>query len=81
MYTYDARYEEIVPDQSTIYSYIVNLNERRISVSGDDSGVHARWRRHAADLYQAGVFLDGGDKPEIREHGAKALLDKLMRSQ
>ncbi len=39
----------------------------------------ALFHRHARGLIltEQGAFLDGFDKPELREHGTKGLLDQL----
>ena len=55
----------------------MDLNEKRISVSvttlefkSAGTGTRLTFTEHA-------VFLDGGDKPEDREHGTKELLGSL----
>jgi hypothetical protein len=44
--------------------------------------VELRAAREGTDLRytEQGVFLDGIDKPELREHGTKELLDKLSQA-
>ncbi|GIQ65972.1 activator of HSP90 ATPase [Paenibacillus cisolokensis] len=77
IYTFDARYEDIVPDKRIVYSYVMDMDERRISASV----VTVEFQRTETGtrlLYtEQGAFLDGLDAPEQREHGTKALLDKL----
>jgi uncharacterized protein YndB with AHSA1/START domain len=77
VYSYDARYEDIVTDERIVYTYNMCRDGVRISVSvttvellPDGDGTHLRYT-------EQGVFLDGEDKPELREHGTKELLDKL----
>jgi MerR family transcriptional regulator, thiopeptide resistance regulator len=77
IYTFDALYQEIVPDRRIVYSYTLDMEDTRISVSvttvefkPDDSGTRLIYT-------EQGVFLDGHDTPEQREHGTKALLDQL----
>ena len=77
VYSYDALYEDIVADERIVYTYNMRRDGVRISVSvttveliADDTGTHLRYT-------EQGVFLDGEDKPEPREHGTKELLDKL----
>ncbi len=77
VYTYDALYEDIVPDERIVYTYNMHRDGVRISVSvstvellADGEGTHLRYT-------EQGVFLDGEDKPELREHGTRELLDKL----
>ncbi len=77
VYSYDALYEDIVPNERIVYTYNMRRDGVRISVSvttvelvAAGAGTHLR-------LTEQGVFLDGEDEPEGREHGTKALLDKL----
>ncbi|WP_123042814.1 SRPBCC family protein [Cohnella candidum] len=78
LYTFDAHYQEIVPDKRIVYSYVMDMEDTRISVSvatvefqtSDSGGTRLIFT-------EQGVFLDGHDTPEQREHGTKALLDRL----
>jgi uncharacterized protein YndB with AHSA1/START domain len=77
VYSYDALYEDIVQDERIVYTYNMHRDGVRMSVSvttvellADGAGTHLRYT-------EQGVFLDGEDKPELREHGTKELLDKL----
>jgi uncharacterized protein YndB with AHSA1/START domain len=77
VYSYDARYEDIVANERIVYTYDMQRDGVRMSVSvttvelrGDGAGTHLRYT-------EQGVFLDGEDTPEQREHGTKELLDKL----
>jgi uncharacterized protein YndB with AHSA1/START domain len=77
VYSYEALYEDIVQGERIVYTYNMHRNGVRISVSlttvellADGAGTHLRYT-------EQGVFLDGEDKPELREHGTKELLDKL----
>ena len=77
VYSYDALYEDIVRDERIVYTYSMHRDGVRMSVSvttvelladGDGTDLH---------YTEQGVYLDGEDKPELREHGTKELLDKL----
>jgi uncharacterized protein YndB with AHSA1/START domain len=77
VYSYDASYEDIVQDERIVYAYNMRRDGVRMSVSVatvelllDGQGTHLRYT-------EQGVFLDGEDKPELREHGTMELLDKL----
>jgi uncharacterized protein YndB with AHSA1/START domain len=77
VYSYDALYEDIVADERIVFTYNMRRDGVRMSVSvttvellADGDGTHLRYT-------EQGVFLDGEDKPELREHGTKELLDKL----
>ena len=80
IYAYDARYEDIVADERFVYTYEMRRDGVRMSVSvttvellPDGDGTHLRYT-------EQGVFLDGEDTPEQREHGTKELLDKLAET-
>ena len=77
VYSYDALYEDIVQDERIVFTYNMHRDGVRMSVSvttvellAEAGGTHLRYT-------EQGVFLDGEDKPEQREHGTKELLDKL----
>ena len=77
VYSYDALYEDIVADDRIVYTYNMHLDEKRMSVSVSTvefvqagAGTHMRYT-------EQGVFLDGIDTPQEREHGTGELLDKL----
>ena len=79
-YTYDAEYQDIVPDERIIYSYGMTIGGNRISASvativlrPTDAGTHFR-------LTEQGVFLDGLDTNEARERGTIELIDALAAS-
>ena len=80
VYSYDALYEDIVADERIVFTYNMRRDGVRISVSvttvelmADGAGTHLRYT-------EQGVFLDGEDTPEQREHGTKELLDKLAEA-
>jgi uncharacterized protein YndB with AHSA1/START domain len=77
VYSYDALYEDIVADERIVYTYNMHRNGVRMSVSvttvellADGDGTHLRYT-------EQGVFLDGIDTPQQREHGTREMLDKL----
>jgi uncharacterized protein YndB with AHSA1/START domain len=77
MYTYEALYQDIVPEERIVYTYDMRRDETRISVSlaavefkPEDAGTRLVLTEH-------GAFLDGQDKPEYREQGTGQLLDAL----
>jgi uncharacterized protein YndB with AHSA1/START domain len=76
-YTYEARYQDIVPDERIVYAYDMHLGDKRISVSlatvelkPDDDGTRLT-------LTEQGAFLDGLDSSDQREQGTGGLLDAL----
>jgi uncharacterized protein YndB with AHSA1/START domain len=77
VYTYDARYQDIVMDERIVYTYDMLRGDTRISVSlatvefkPDGSGTKLVFT-------EQGAFLDGQDTPDLREEGTGSLLDAL----
>ncbi|MGD0197490.1 MAG: SRPBCC family protein [Solirubrobacteraceae bacterium] len=77
VYTYDARYQDIVPGKRTVYAYDMHQDEDRISVSLATVEIDAAGEGTRLTLTEHGVFLDGHDTPAQREHGTNALIDAL----
>jgi uncharacterized protein YndB with AHSA1/START domain len=77
VYSYDAVYQDIVPDERIVYSFDMHLGDQRISVSL--STVEFKPAGDGTQLIytEQGVFLDGLDTPEMREQGTAGLLDTL----
>jgi uncharacterized protein YndB with AHSA1/START domain len=76
----DSYYHDIVPDERIVWSYAMQVGERRISVSlatielsRDGAGTRLRF-------IEQGVYLDGYDGLADRERGTKDLLDNLERA-
>jgi uncharacterized protein YndB with AHSA1/START domain len=76
----DSYYHDIVPDERIVWSYAMQVGDRRISVSlatielsRDGAGTHMRF-------IEQGVYLDGYDGLADRERGTKELLDNLERA-
>jgi uncharacterized protein YndB with AHSA1/START domain len=77
VYSYDARYEDIVPDERIVYTYNMHRNGVRMSVSVSTVEMTAAGERTHLRYTEQGVFLDGTDTPAAREHGTGEILDKL----
>ena len=78
-YTYEARYQDIVPDQRIVYAYDMYLDDTRISVSLGTVQIEPAGSGTRLTYTEQGAFLDGHDTPEAREHGTRELLDALGR--
>lgn len=78
-YTYEARYQDIVPNERIIYSYDMHLEDARISVSQSTVEFHPDGACTRMVYTEQAVFLDGLDKPEFRERGSRDLFDNLER--
>lgn len=77
MYSYEARYQDIVPDQRIVYTYDMHRDETRISVSLATVVFTPEGDGTLLVYTEQGAFLDGEDKPEYRQQGTGSLLDAL----
>ncbi|MBO9608884.1 MAG: SRPBCC domain-containing protein [Paenibacillaceae bacterium] len=80
VFTFDALYQEIVPEQRIVYTYSLDMDDTRMSVSITTIEMAAVEGGTKLIFTEQGAFFDGHDTPEIREHGTKELLDALGRS-
>ena len=74
---YNATYQDIVPNERIVTTYEMHLDKARISVSLATVEFKAAGSGTKLILTEQGAFLDGFDKPELREEGTKGLLDQL----
>jgi uncharacterized protein YndB with AHSA1/START domain len=77
VYTFERRYQDIVPNQRIVYTYDMHLDQTRISVSLATVEFKPAGAGTRLILTEQGAFLDGRDDPALREHGSGALLDAL----
>lgn len=77
VYSYDARYQDIVTGQRIVYSYDMHRGEDRISVSLSTVQFEAEGEGTRLTYTEQGAFLDGHDTAAQREHGTAELLDAL----
>ncbi len=77
LYTFDGRYQDIVPDHRIVYSYDMYLDQTRISVSLATVEFHPASAGTRLIFTEQGAFLDGQDQPQYREQGTGDLLDAL----
>ena len=78
--TFEAVYHDVVPNQRLIYSYVMDLDDRRISASLATLQLQADGARTTLKVCEQGAFLDGFDDAGGREHGSGVLLDALGAS-
>jgi uncharacterized protein YndB with AHSA1/START domain len=76
-YTYEARYQDIVPGERIVYTYEMHRAETRISVSLATVELRPAGAGTRLIYTEQGAFLDGHDKPQYREEGTGGLLDAL----
>jgi uncharacterized protein YndB with AHSA1/START domain len=77
VYTYEARYEDIVDDHRIVYSYYMLRGDTRMSVSVTCVEFLAEGEGTQLVLTEHGVYLDGQDKPEFRLEGIGLQLTAL----
>jgi uncharacterized protein YndB with AHSA1/START domain len=77
LYTFAARYQDIVEGERFIHTYEMYRDEQRISVSVATVEFKPAGAGTKLTLTEQGVFLDGLDSPAEREHGTGELLDTL----
>jgi uncharacterized protein YndB with AHSA1/START domain len=76
-YSYDARYQDIVPDQRIVYTYDMHINSARISVSLATIELTPAGSGTRMTVTELGAYLDGLDTPAAREKGTNWLMDQL----
>jgi uncharacterized protein YndB with AHSA1/START domain len=80
VHSFDATYQDIVPDERIVYTYEMHLDDAKISVSLATIEFKAAGKGTQMILTEQGVFLDGYDDAGSREKGTIDLMDKLGAS-
>lgn len=78
--TFDAVYQDVVPNTRLVYSYQMSLDDRKISVSLATIELEAAGRGTRLKVAEHGAFLDGYEDAGSRERGTAHLLDALGAS-
>jgi uncharacterized protein YndB with AHSA1/START domain len=78
--TFDATYHDVIPNERLIYSYVMHLDDKKISVSLATMELKAAGAKTTLKVTEQGAFLDGFDDAGSREHGTGFLLDALGAS-
>jgi uncharacterized protein YndB with AHSA1/START domain len=78
--TFDALYHDVVPNERLVYSYVMHLDDKKISVSLATMQLAAEGGRTTLAVSEQGAFLDGYDDAGSREQGTGHLLDALGAS-
>lgn len=77
---FDCIYLDIVENERIIYSYVMHLDDRKISVSQAAIELIPEKDGTKFVLTEYGDYLDGYDDAGSREHGTNALMDALGKS-
>jgi uncharacterized protein YndB with AHSA1/START domain len=75
--TFDAIYHDVIPLERLVYSYVMHLDEKKISASLATMQLRADGARTTLMVTEQGAFLDGYDDAGSREHGTGLLLDAI----
>jgi uncharacterized protein YndB with AHSA1/START domain len=78
--TFDATYHDVIPNQRLVYSYVMHLDDKKISVSLATMQLKSANGSTTLMVTEQGAFLDGYDDAGSREHGTGFLLDALGAS-
>jgi uncharacterized protein YndB with AHSA1/START domain len=76
-YSYEAHYQDIVPDRRIVATYEMYLDDARISVSVTTVELRPEGDGTRVLLTEQGAYLDGLDEPAQRERGTATQLDAL----
>jgi uncharacterized protein YndB with AHSA1/START domain len=76
-YTFDARFMDIVPGLRIVHCYDMLRDDTRISVSVATIELEAHGTGTRLTLTEYGVYLDGLDTAEAREHGTNVMIEAL----
>jgi uncharacterized protein YndB with AHSA1/START domain len=77
VYTFDSRFMDIVPGLRIVHCYNMLRDDTRISVSVATIELEADGTGTRLTLTEYGVYLDGQDTGEQREHGTKEMIKAL----
>jgi uncharacterized protein YndB with AHSA1/START domain len=75
--SYEARYQDIVPDERIVYTYAMRVDATLISVSVATVELRPEGGGTRLVLTEQGAYLDGHDTSAQRQQGAGGLLDAL----
>lgn len=78
--TFDAIYHDVVLHERLVYSYVMHLDDRKISVSLATMHLEREGGGTTLRVAEQGAFLDGYEDGGSREHGTSHLLDRLGAS-
>ena len=77
VHAFQSRYQDIVPNERIIYTYDMEIDGKRISVSVATIEFKPAGAGTRLVLTEQGAYLDGFHDPSQREQGTRELLDAL----
>jgi uncharacterized protein YndB with AHSA1/START domain len=78
--TFDAVYHDVIENERLVYSYVMHLGDKKISVSLASLQLKSQAGKTMLTMTEQGAFFDGYDDAGSREHGTGLLLDALGAS-
>jgi uncharacterized protein YndB with AHSA1/START domain len=78
--TFDAIYHDVIPNERLVYSYVMHLDDKKISVSLATMQLKPVGAKTTLKVSEQGAFLDGYDDAGSREQGTGHLLAALGKS-
>jgi uncharacterized protein YndB with AHSA1/START domain len=79
LHSFEAIYQDIVPNKRIVYSYDMHIDDVRISVSLATVDLVAEGAGTRLIFTEQGAYLDGHDNPAERQRGTHDILDALGR--
>jgi uncharacterized protein YndB with AHSA1/START domain len=80
VFSYDAEYRDIVPNERIVTAYQMHQDDTLMSVSVATVEFMAKGDGTLLVMTESGAFLDGIDNVQAREDGTRELLDHLEKS-
>lgn len=77
VFTYEARYHDIVDNERIVYAYDMYMGDTRISVSLSTIELSTADAGTRLVYTEYGAYLDGHDTPQQRESGTGEIFDAL----
>jgi len=77
VHTFNACYQDIVPNERIVYTYDMHFDDKRTSVSLTTVELKPAGSGTRMVFTEQGVFLNGHGDAEERERGSRWLMDKL----
>lgn len=74
VYTYEALYQDIVPNQRIVSTYNMWVDDELMSVSVATVALAPAGKGTTLTYTEQAVYLDGKDAPQFREEGVRELL-------
>jgi uncharacterized protein YndB with AHSA1/START domain len=78
--SFEATYHDVIENERLIYSYVMHLDEKKVSASLATMQLKAQGGKTTLMVTEQGAFLDGYDDAGSREEGTRHLLEAIGAS-